>query len=594
LALLVCAWAGGCGESQGGQEHLRRYEYRGIGGFSMGSMSAAILGLRHHERFDIIAPLGGSIDLGLFLHIIKDELMAGFCEPPEVGRMCPATPDTQTYERMNVGPPSQGGFRRTGMIEAFNDMAIGLGNPILFNPAHGYLPPGVEPEYLDRSRSDQCERPVRLEGFFDDKFNPDGLHPVITYCEGNGPERGVFDPSAPATKPVEITLAVDLNDNGIRDSGEPVLFQAAERFDDTGEDGLPSEQEPGYDPASNPDPAGDDWDRFDNPFGTEGNHVWEEGEPYQDTGLDGVAGTADSPYDWGEGNGRYDVNMNLMRSAVMYDPARLLKDLTPTDLARLDFYIDVGIHDHLRFLDTCESFAGILQAKGRPVDVRDTFHSLLVPDWDRSWEIGGIDWEHIGRDVLLRYGHWDATPGEIEAGDGGHVGTGNQALWRFFTIAAYVSEHWPAGDFRKISPCPGGQLLDRTYPSALLGEDRQYFVLLPPGYADDQQLRYPVLYMIHGIGMSATDLTASALFTPDWMCQGKLQKFITVFPDGQCEDECFDGNFFLDQVGRNRPPRAFESSFFQELIPHIDATYRTRPPEEREVPAAYLLPLGGP
>jgi len=76
------------------------------------------------------------------------------------------------------------------------------------------------------------------------------------------------------------------------------------------------------------------------------------------------------------------------------------------------------------------------------------------------------------------------------------------------------------------------------------------------------------------------------------MCRGDLQKFIIVFPDGACQDDCFDGTFFLNQSGRNLPPRRYEDSFFEELIPYIDATYRTRPPEEREVDPAYFLPIG--
>lgn len=590
---LVAGLLAGCGADPKEPTALRRYEYRGIGGFSMGSMTAATLGMRHHEKFDIIAPLGGSIDLGLFLHIIKEELMAGFCVPPELGQMCPAPGVTSTYETMDVGPQSQGGFRREGMIEAFQDMAIAMGNPILFNPEHPYLPPGLPPAYLEMSRDEFCANPIRLEGFYDHKYNPDGAHPVISYCEHDGQERGLFDPDAVPRKPVEITLAVDLNDNGRRDSGEPVLFQAGERYDDWGEDGVPSEDEPGYDAQANPDPAGDDWHPWDNPFGTEGNHVWDDGEPYLDYGLDGVEGTAGSPYDWGEGNAHYDVNLNLMRSAVMYDPARMLKDITDEDLARLDFYIDVGIYDHLRFFDTTESFAGILQARGREVDLRDTFRSLLVPEWgDKAWDLPGIDWDNLGRDVYLRYGHWDATEQDIAGGDGGHVGTYSQVLWRFFTIVAFASHRWPDGDYEKITPCPDPVVLDRTYYSDILGMEKQYYIMLPPGYEDHPELTYPVMYMIHGIGMSASDMTASALFTPKWMCDGTLQKFIMVFPDGECHETCFDGNFFLNQSGRNLPPRRFEDSFFEELIPHIEANYRVRPPEEREVDPAYFLPMG--
>ncbi len=600
LWLLVAAWSAvGCeGPTPGGPTAVRHYEFRGIGGFSMGSMTAVTLGLRRHEKFDIVAPLGGVVDMGLFLYIIKDELMAGFCQTPGQGEMCPAEGATQTYESMNVGPKSQGGFDRENMIEAFQDMAIAMGNPIMFNPHHPYLPPGVPPSYLELSKAERCSQPVRLKGFYDKDFNPDGEYTTITFCESKGILPGVFNPDAEPRKPVEITLAIDWNDNGRRDSGEPVLFQATERYDDFGEDGLFNEDEEGFDESTNPDPAGDDWDPTESPFGTEGNHLWDEGEPYLDYGLDGVAGTADSPFDWGEGIGRFDMNMNLLRSAVMYDPARLLKDLTDDQLARLDFYLDVGIRDHMRFLDTYESFAGILAARGRGMDVRDGFKSLLVEGFEGAFHINQIDWDGAGRDVYVRYGDWDATPEMIARGDGGHVGDYAQVLWRFFTIAAYVSERWPGGDYEDLTgPEFAGEewddrLVDTTFYSEILGQDRQYYLLLPPGYDQRPELRYPALYMVHGLGMSATEMTASALFTPQWMREGLLQKYIMVFPDGLCQDECFSGTFFYNQLGRNKPPRRYEDSFFEELIPHIDATYRTRLPEDIEVPLEYMAPLG--
>ena len=69
---LFCALAmglvPGCGDDSQGTKALRRYEYRGIGGFSMGSMTAATLGMRHHEKFDIIAPLGTAMEVGLSKH----------------------------------------------------------------------------------------------------------------------------------------------------------------------------------------------------------------------------------------------------------------------------------------------------------------------------------------------------------------------------------------------------------------------------------------------------------------------------------------------------------------------------------------------
>lgn len=54
--------------------------------------------------------------------------------------------------------------------------------------------------------------------------------------------------------------------------------------EDVGEDGLPSPEEPGFDPVSNPDPSGDDYCPLTNPEGTEGNAELDEGEDFNGNG----------------------------------------------------------------------------------------------------------------------------------------------------------------------------------------------------------------------------------------------------------------------------------------------------------------------
>jgi hypothetical protein len=575
---------------------VRHYTFRAIGGFSMGSATAALLGLKHRQLWDIIAPMGGPINMAYYMRVLKEEVFAGFCEPPEVGRMCPAPDALQHYEHLDCGGPASGLTRRTSAFEAYKDAVIAMGNFMAYNPLHPYLPAGVPFEYLLRSRHEMCANPVRLPGFYDWRYNPEGLHPAITYCESRSPVDADCDfyPELPADFPMEIALAIDLNDNGRRDSGEPVLFWTSERFEDVGADGLPSSEEPGHDPVENPDPAGDDYHPWLNALGTEGNHRWDAGEPFLDFGLDGVPDTAGSPYDYGEGNGVFDYNPNVLRMAAEADPARILTDMPAADLARLDFYMDAGIRDHLRFQHATEAFAGILRARGREIDRRSRFESLLPAGYPpgEPYVAEAVDWSRLGRDVYLVYGKADASDYEILRGDGGHVGNGAEMLHRFTTSAAYVASRWPDGDRRKLPPeASPWRVLDETYPSQILGEDKQYYVFLPPGYDDDER-RYPVLYLIHGIGMSADIMTVSAAFVDVPMRQGQMQKFIMVFPDAECRDgDCFDGNFLANQRGREKPPRRFEDSFVQELIPHIDATYRTRPPEDVEVAPADLAPL---
>jgi hypothetical protein len=76
--------------------------------------------------------------------------------------------------------------------------------------------------------------------------------------------------------------------------------------------------------------------------------------------------------------------------------------------------------------------------------------------------------------------------------------------------------------------------------------------------------------------MEPESLKPVALFAELWMNEGSIQKFIMVFPNGRCKDDCFSGTFFANQQGRHLPPRRYEDSLIQELIPHVEANYRTK------------------
>ena len=105
--------------------------------------------------------------------------------------------------------------------------------------------------------------------------------------------------------------------------------------------------------ATNPDPARDDYHYQRNPLGTEGNGEHEAGEPFEDTGLDGVAGTCQigqppggsaGCYDVGEGNGRWDLSPNVARGYESDVLARMSK-LTDAQRRRISLWFDAGIRD---------------------------------------------------------------------------------------------------------------------------------------------------------------------------------------------------------------------------------------------------------
>ena len=406
--------------------------------------------------------------------------------------------------------------------------------------------------------------------------------------------------------PIEAALAVDYNGNGVRDELEPVIRAGHESWEDTGEDGTPSVLEPGYGP-DNLDPSGDDYDPRYNPRGTEGNARYEVGEPFVDAGLDGVVGTAFSPYDRGEGDGVFTVSAGLQRfwdydgrSMVRGGSDYLLS--TPLDddaLARVDFWTDGGTRDLFNFVITAEHFAGNFTSRGRQTVAIS--HPSRLPGLDPSrpdfYNPAHIVYEDLAGVVNYRYGKDEPTAGDIETGDGQHVGTLTGFTNRLQSALYFIDSRWPDAP-RALDPetaddpVEGAEYCEElgncTFEfTSSFGRSGPVQITLPPGYAhaDLQDRRYPVIYLLHGYGMTPEDLGAAILFLANWMNSpldgegSRLGKAIIVYADGRCRTqdgaaECINGNFFADSV---REDGVQADAWFLELVDHIDQNYRTMP-----------------
>lgn len=556
----------------------RLWTYRALVGVSMGAGGTAMVGLRNAGLFDQLVALGAPFDWEYLLHYVTDFGLGGFCTGDRVGQLCdpPATTEQfehgQTFEQW-VYSDSGGSFDRDEYLSLFHDLSYAFGNLASYNPESPYLPAGLPKSELERPWAERCDPAsvFRIEqGFYDDEYNPDGSLPVIAFCDGETDEHpctahdecrsgicrgaggadgkckptGWFDDSKPHGKPVEVALAVDVNGDGLRNAGEPVIRSAHEPFDDTGADGLANADEPGFDPELAPDPSGDDYHWFTNPEGTENNWLFDEGEPYRDFGLDGVPDTADSPYDFGEGNGRHDDSPNRQR-ALAYSPRRGLAQMDRATLDDTDVYLDAGIRDLFNLAPSANQLAGALAHKGANLRLYDGFHALGGVPKGETFFPTDVDYHDIGEHVYVRYGKRNALPLEILEGDGAHVGTLVDAVHRFLTMLGFVTNRLPDGDYAEVEYDARGAT--ETFWSEQLGGEYRYSIVLPPGYdhPDNADARYPVVYFLHGYGMDPEDLQATVEPFGGMMALGEWQKVIIVYPDGYCGEtritQCNDG-----------------------------------------------------
>ena len=604
----------------GARHTRRRFNFHAIVGASMGAAGAAMIGTRNLDRFDFVAPLGGPIDWAYLGDYIQRDHLGGFCTAAERVRDPEGCARGASLDRI---PPQrdlfevkqhfehwfstndmggQGGtFDRRSYFQIFRDLTRMFGNAVTPSGMTGVLPAGLEDAELTRSDAERCASPVTLMNYYDADYNPDGSLPVITFCDGGHTpaqtgewdgERGNF--------PAEITLAVDVNRNGRRDRGEPVLRRFHEPWRDTGPDGLPSAMEPGYDARTNLDPAGDDYDRQFNPGGTEGNFVYEMGEPYEDVGLDGVRCPLNRTctYDSGEGNERFDLTRGAERFLAV-NPRTLVARAPSESLSRVEFWADGGVRDVFMFGAVSNHFAGGLAQRGRNVHYYNNFAALSgARQAELAFPAHAVDWARLPGDVMLRYGKADPSAQDIRDGDGQHVGTVPQVLNRVLAALYWAQARWPGGDRTlqlnstredNAGRCQNGSSCTFDFRSDRANRTGPVSIYLPPGYHDpaNANVRYPVIFVLHGYGMDPMSLTPTGFLAGQYMVSNAVaswqrpQKFIMVFPDGRCRDGdgCLRGTFYTDSpVGNARM-----ETFFFDLYDYVDQNFRVRQPEEVEV-----------
>jgi enterochelin esterase-like enzyme len=141
-------------------------------------------------------------------------------------------------------------------------------------------------------------------------------------------------------------------------------------------------------------------------------------------------------------------------------------------------------------------------------------------------------------------------------------------------------------DFYDAQDVPHGEVRALWYHSKVTGKARRAFVYTPPGYDAAGGTRYPVLYLQHGAGEDERGWTAQgrANFILDNLIAARKARPMVVVMD----------NGYADRVGQ--PARLFDFRGFEEvltgeLIPKVDATYRTL--ADRDHRALAGLSMGG-
>lgn len=143
-------------------------------------------------------------------------------------------------------------------------------------------------------------------------------------------------------------------------------------------------------------------------------------------------------------------------------------------------------------------------------------------------------------------------------------------------------EHWPI----------------RWYHSDGMKMDRRINIYTPAGYEQSGDRKYPVLYLLHGMGGDEDEWTTfgrAAQILDNLIAQGKAEPMIVVMPNGHAAMEAAPGESSLGyykpyHMKNGTMDGAFEA-YFPEIITFVESNYRVQADKAHRAIAG--LSMGG-
>lgn len=238
---------------------------------------------------------------------------------------------------------------------------------------------------------------------------------------------------------------------------------------------------------------------------------------------------------------------------------------------------------------------------------QQTYPEGTVPN---EHNINGADYPRIGKDRRVHFRVYAPDAQKVEISFRGAMTKGADGYWTlvskepevvgfhyyqviidgvstadpngkpFFGMGKWVSgiEIPEEGvDYYSIKDVPHGQISQSWYYSDIRKEWRRCIVYTPAEYDKNPQKRYPVLYLQHGMGENETSWANQGkmnFIMDNLIAEGKAKPMIVVMDNGNIEVFRTNRGESPDQA-RRRFGGEFPEILVKEIIPHIDANFRT-------------------
>ena len=154
----------------------------------------------------------------------------------------------------------------------------------------------------------------------------------------------------------------------------------------------------------------------------------------------------------------------------------------------------------------------------------------------------------------------------------------------------------PTPQLWDVAEVPHGVIHHHFFKSAVVGDQRDFYVYTPPGFDSKAKTNYPVFYLLHGYSDPASAWTAVGMANfifDNLIAQGKVKPMIVVMPLGYGTPEMINlkwavwGHPDIRQLNFDN----FRKSLLTEVMPMVEGAYPVS--ARREDRAIAGLSMGG-
>ncbi len=250
----------------------------------------------------------------------------------------------------------------------------------------------------------------------------------------------------------------------------------------------------------------------------------------------------------------------------------------------------------------------IMQGVAASTNVPGANYPRILNDHRVVFQVNAPDAKQVQIDLLKKYdmvknnGIWEVTTEPIVEGfhyyslliDGVAVcDPSSQTFYGMGRMASGIEiPEKTGGEYYTIKNVPHGKIQQIRYYSGITKDWRRAFVYTPPGYDNNLQKRYPVLYLQHGGGEDETGWPNQGkvdLILDNLIADNQAREMIVVMDRGYAVNP--DKNNESESTFRGMLANAFTDVVIEELIPFVDKEFRTIPDRNHRAMAG--LSMGG-